>query len=180
MSSTESKTEGRGRRLFFALWPDVRVRAALARVQRELVIHGKPVRAPNLHLTMMFLGQVDADTQQCVETAASNVRAEPIRFALDSSGHWRRARISWLAPSVQPAALETLAHALHDALSECGFAAPTRDFKAHVTLARKVLRAPPEHAFAPIHWRANDFVLVESCSGEKAGQYRIVRRWRLR
>ncbi|MDH5265059.1 MAG: RNA 2',3'-cyclic phosphodiesterase, partial [Betaproteobacteria bacterium] len=48
-------------RLFFALWPDAAARAALADLARATANRygGRAVPAANLHLTLVFLGEVD-------------------------------------------------------------------------------------------------------------------------
>ncbi len=51
-------------RLFYALWPDDAARAQLAQAAAALNVHdGQRVRDENLHLTLVFLGAVDAECQ---------------------------------------------------------------------------------------------------------------------
>ena len=48
-------------RLFCALWPDAATRAALENARSALFpLSGRPVEAANLHVTLVFLGAVDA------------------------------------------------------------------------------------------------------------------------
>ena len=48
-------------RLFFALWPDNEVRRTLDQAGRQLhaACGGRRMRAPNVHLTLVFLGNVE-------------------------------------------------------------------------------------------------------------------------
>ncbi len=62
-------------RLFFALWPSEEVRAGLAEVMASLDVRGgKPVAAENLHITLLFLGSVTAQTRICAEKIAGGSR----------------------------------------------------------------------------------------------------------
>ena len=49
-------------RLFFACWPDAALQEQLAQLGRQLQRQcgGKPSRRENLHLTLVFLGDVDS------------------------------------------------------------------------------------------------------------------------
>jgi 2'-5' RNA ligase len=59
MSDTSSLT-ARPLRLFFACWPDAALQEQLAQLGRQLQRQsgGKPSRRENLHLTLVFLGDV--------------------------------------------------------------------------------------------------------------------------
>ena len=60
-------------RLFFAAWPDAVAAAELARVAEALagLAQGKPVPPEKIHLTLAFLGEIDAGAQRSAAEVAS-------------------------------------------------------------------------------------------------------------
>ena len=100
-------------RLFFALWPDPAVRAALAGVTARLTLpRGRLTPPQNLHVTLVFLGAADAARRACVEAAADGVQAEGFTVTLDRTGWWRRPQVFWAGSSVTPQPLLDLVGAL--------------------------------------------------------------------
>ncbi len=173
-----TRPEAPARRLFFALWPDDDWRRHAVAVQRG-VPGGRPVAVANLHLTLVFLGNVAAGREPCVEAAAASVRGEPFTLSLDRVGWFPRPRVWWLGADIAPAPLVDLVEQLQQALRPCGFEPEGRPFRAHVTLARKVNRRPPPVVPEPFAWAVRDFVLVESLSGPDGVEYRVLARWPL-
>lgn len=173
--------EARRRRLFFGLWPDDATRRDLAALTRRHLpaAAGRPVPARNLHLTLVFLGSVDAEFQSCAERAAGTVRADPFELELCRVGHWARSRVFWTAPAQTPDALTGLVAALSRALAHCGYAPETRAYSAHITLARNVRGPLPGAAHAPVRWRVSDFHLVASETHPRGARYALVTRWPL-
>ena len=165
------------RRLFFALWPDDAVRGQIAALSRQLC--KRPVPDANLHLTLLFLGQVDEAAEACFCAAAARVQSVPFTISLNRYGGWARKRIQWLGPSAPPAALEELAGALFCAGRKCGFEAEKRPFVPHVTLSRKAKKPLEGPAPASIVWHASDFVLAESVSSPGGVRYVVRERWAL-
>jgi 2'-5' RNA ligase len=96
------------RRLFVALWPDAKVRHDLAMLQTRSEIReagGRTVLAKNIHMTLQFLGDVDAFQQQALEAALAELVFEPVTLTLDRMGYWSRPGILWLGPRKTPRAL---------------------------------------------------------------------------
>jgi 2'-5' RNA ligase len=167
-------------RLFFALWPDAAVQAGLAALSRQLL--GKRIRqlpADRLHVTLAFAGPVSAALRLCLEEAAAAVTAGPFEMTIDRVGHWSRPRILWAGPSRTPPELWQLVSDLHAVFEACGLQPERRPYQAHVTLARKISRAPPATDFEPLRWSIGDFCLVESVTDAAGAQYRVLRRWML-
>lgn len=167
-------------RLFFALWPNAAVRAALAASAQALL--GKRVkRVPeaNLHITLAFAGPVTAAVRQCLEQQAAEIRSAPFELTLAHVGHWARPRILWAGPLHTPPELWSLVGELNTAFDACGLARETRPYQAHVTLARKISRPPATTTIEPIHWSIGDFCLVESASGAQGASYRVLASWKL-
>jgi 2'-5' RNA ligase len=167
-------------RLFFALWPDDETRATLAAlIHTQIRRNGHAVSVANLHITLAFLGNQSPEQRSCLETAATLVTAPSFELVIDRLGHWPRPRIFWAGPSTVPDALTTLVERLNLALAGCGYQPEPRRFQAHITLARKALRPPAQIQIPVIDWLARDFCLVESVTGERGVEYRVIGRWPL-
>jgi len=166
-------------RLFFALWPDTEARAALERLAREAARRtgGRPVAAAKLHLTLVFLGEVDPARIPALARAAQGVAGEAFDLPLDRLGAFARARVAWAGCERPPERLLAMQAELEKAVRDSGFSPDERPFAAHLTLARHA-RAPlaPE-GIDPVAWRVATFALVESVPGE--GTYRTLAEWAL-
>ena len=167
-------------RLFFALWPDAAVRTALAQASRELLGNRvKRVPEANLHVTLAFAGPVTAAVRQCIEHQAAGIRAAAFELTLEHVGHWPRPRILWAGPTHTPPELWSLVGGLRSAFEACGLTRETRPYQAHVTLARKISRAPQATSIEPVRWSISDFCLVESVTGPLGASYRVLVSWKL-
>nr|VFK44293.1 MAG: 2'-5' RNA ligase [Candidatus Kentron sp. TC]VFK63204.1 MAG: 2'-5' RNA ligase [Candidatus Kentron sp. TC] len=166
------------RRLFFALWPTEPIRQALAEIARSVVCRGNPVSARNFHVTLAFLGPVDARRRDCMERMAAEVEAEPFVLRLNRMGCFSRAGIAWSGASRTPQGLISLVEGLHGRLAECGFIPEKRPFTPHVTLFRKARVESGSHK--AVEWAVDGFCLVESSTLPTGARYRVLRRWPLR
>ncbi len=172
------------RRLFFALWPDQPMRKALSTAVHETmtaVRAGRPVPVENLHVTLAFLGGVpEASMAALVEVARDlSLRAQPVIVTLDRIDYWRRAQILCAAASREPAGAAAIAEGLKSALSAGGFRPDLKPFRAHVTLARQVRRAPPAAGMPAVTWSFEEFVLIESRTLPEGSSYSVVESWTL-
>ena len=164
-------------RLFFALWPDDRLRQRLESLAAGLSERalGKPIPAAKVHMTLAFLGEVPHDRFPAAVEAASRVTGEAFDLALDEIGSFRSAHVAWIGSSKGHPALTTLQAGLAGELRREGFELETRPFAAHVTLARRILRPIGRQAVEPIAWPVRDFALVASDTGR--GSYEVKRSW---
>lgn len=167
-------------RVFFALWPESEVRAQIAAAVKEAVAasDGRPVPPERLHLTLAFLGEVDATAVEEARRAARNVSIERFSMVLDRLGYWSQPRINWLAPSDVPGALYRLADELWGALGEVGFERELRPYRPHVSLVRGGsgrldLRIRDAEEW-PVHWTVDGFALIESKTGPDARSYTVL------
>jgi 2'-5' RNA ligase len=168
------------RRLFFALWPDELTRARLSSVGASPdAVAGRWVEGLHLHLTLVFLGNVVAPQQDCVQQAASGIKGRRFDLVLDVLGLWRRSQILWIGASQTPSELLSLVDALHASLANCGFMPEARTYHPHVTLARKLRENFAGTAIAPIRWPLDRFVLVESSQEGGGVKYEILKSWDL-
>ncbi len=164
--------------LFFALWPDQTVRTGLVHLQHGLSGHdGRWHHPDDLHMTLVFLGKVAPERLECVHRVAGKIAAQPFSIELNRLGYWKRPRILWCSPDHTPHPLIRLVHELQLGLSGCGFRPEQRDYRPHVTLARKAGRVDAGLLDVPVIWRPSEFVLAGSHSGTELPRYRILARW---
>ena len=126
----------------------------------------------------LFLGPTEGSTRDCVERMAARVGGHGFSLTLDRVEHRTKQGIVWVAADV-PAPLTALVEELRRALLECGLQLENREYRAHVTLARKVRRAQRVGTIAPITWHVDRFVLVESKTYPSGASYQILRSWPL-
>lgn len=166
-------------RVFFALWPDAAVRAGLASLaqSRALLPGARRVPPEHLHLTLAFIGGVEAAQRQRLETAAARVQAAGFELTLAGHVHFARAQVGCLAVAPLPALLNLQARLLA-ALADEGVALKSATFRPHVTIARRLVHAPAWPDYAPYRWRVREFVLVDSRRGAVPA-YTVIGRWPL-
>ncbi len=167
------------RRIFFALWPDDLTRQKLSESLSSSVIselHGHIFKAQNLHLTLHFLGNVSAETFNCVLTAAEKIQFSPFDLTLDCYGVFKRPKVFWMGVSNIPPALYKLYEDLGDALAVCDYQVEKRDFTPHVTLMRKIKRFDSgDKKIQPVFWHIKQFALVESIQDKDGVIYKPVK-----
>ncbi|WP_376696577.1 RNA 2',3'-cyclic phosphodiesterase [Wenzhouxiangella sp. EGI_FJ10305] len=165
------------RRLFFALWPDEKIRREIVE-RREMLGRGSLKRVPdhNLHLTLLFLGDQPAERLGEFEAAADAIRGKPCELRLDRFGWFPGAGVLWLGGEA-PETLQALQAALYARIGELGIDLDRRPFRPHVTLFRKVARRPDLPTPSPLSWPVREFALVESIPGQP---YRRIGRWSIR
>jgi RNA 2',3'-cyclic 3'-phosphodiesterase len=176
--SAAGSDDGRAR-LFFALWPDRATRAALARLAREQqhACGGRAVAAGNLHLTLVFLGDVTAQRIGDVCDIAGNIAAPDFGLTLDTVSYWRHNHIVWAGPRVCPEALRALVAGLESALAHSGFKFDRRAYQPHVTLVRHAPHAPAISTTAALQWPVSGFALVQSLRRGERRVYEVLRQW---
>lgn len=182
MATTEQENgqPGATERLFVALWPDAAVQNALAEAARQehgRSQDGRTVPAEKLHLTLMFLGDVDRAQRACVERQLGTVSWAPVVLRLDRLGWFARPRVLWAGSRETPAVLSGLVRQIGEALVPCGFAPEKRPYQAHITLARKVKRPPRSLELTPLECVFDNLTLVRSVVDNDGSAYEIIGRW---
>jgi len=170
-----------GARVFFALWPDPATRNRIAQHGLELAVRadGRATAATALHMTLVFVGAVPIDSLASISEAADSVRVPNFVLSLDRLGTWRGNGIGWLAPSHVPDAALQLSENLRIALRERGIAFDAKNFKAHVTIVRKLARPAAMELVAAIEWNVQEFVLMRSRLAAEGARYERVGQWTL-
>lgn len=169
-------------RVFFALWPNEKARAALAGWQPELhkLCGGHVMRAPTLHATLAFLGEVAPHRMEALQLAAQEVAGVPFELVFDQACYWRHNHIVYAAPRNTPHELEQLAYDLRTCLIRHRFHFDKQPFNAHVTLLRHAKWGNgPLPAMRPEMWRMRDFALVQSSPDESGAHYEVLTRFPL-
>lgn len=152
-------------RLFVALWPGRDLREALVawRERQAWPTHARPTPASQLHLTLHFLGQVPRERLHAL-SAALHQPFTPFTLRLGRPVLWPGgvAVLEPLRPAPRLAQLHaTLAQALH----ACDLRTESRDYRAHLTLARHAQPTQWLDDGPGLRWPVRAYALVESCPG---------------
>lgn len=172
-------------RVFFAIWPDSTAQKQLAALAEQLqagrFCSGRKTEPENIHLTLVFVGEVDASELDALCLVADEVRDNACAFdvVIEHIRYWKHKGIAYAAPGNVPRELEDLVTALQDALSAAGFSIEQRTYKPHITLMRKASCNAMPHLAAPIFWKAREWILVKSTQTGNGSVYNAIRRWPL-
>jgi RNA 2',3'-cyclic 3'-phosphodiesterase len=171
-----------GRRLFFALWPPDEFRDQLVSATQSIARDsgGRVIPPENLHVTLLFLGQVSQARFEAVQQAAdlcANAPAFELRF--DRVEVWGRANLLALTTTVTPSEAARLAEELRRPLRDELTEKSEHEFRPHITLARDLPRRRRAEPIQSLLVKVNEFVLVESRPGPGGSQYSVVARWPL-
>lgn len=167
-------------RLFFALWPDDTTRKSIAQFAESMNnIRGKKVQAVNFHITLSFLGEVEASRIDSLLRAAGGVRGQGFELVLDKLDCFSRSRIMYMGCSHIPGRLKQLVCNLEEKLAGCGYVREKRPYTPHVTLARKYSQPAHPQGVINIAWSVKNFSLVESRSGVDSVGYHVLQSWPL-
>lgn len=171
------------RRLFFALTlpPALRRQWVAWRAARFPAETGRPVAQANLHLTLVFLGNVGAAQEQVLRAAAGRLRQPAFDLRLDDCGHWPGAGVVWLDCRRAPRELLQLAAWLRDRATRNGCSQNLLPFHPHISLWRQATQPvalPPDTPGWTTH--VSRFGLWLSAFDNGRVRYRLVQDWPLR
>jgi len=168
-------------RLFFALWPDDPLRHTLYKVTRRPVrlSGGKPVPQSNFHITLVFLGSLNAADELRARQAADSVAGTPFELQLDRLGFWPEPRVLWLGAADVPVPARRLAADLAKALRMWGLQPDPKPFVPHVTLARKIVKPGKTGELHTLHWQVREFALLRSLMHARGSEYQPLAFWPL-
>lgn len=164
-------------RLFFALWPPREAAEALHAWVRDVQCStgGRVTRAETIHLTLAFLGEVDAARVPGLK--GLSVKAERHSLPMEQARYWPHNRIVWAGPLETPGATRLLVERLNENLLGKNFKIEKRPFAVHVTLLRKA-REPGELPPLPVvSWPVEEFLLVRSRLSAAGPRYEVIERF---
>ena len=168
------------RRLFFALWPSSAEQHAFEQLMRPYVLAsgGRAIQARNLHVTLVFLGQVPEPrlevAKQCADRVGSCGR---IDLQFDRVEVWKRSRVLSLVPSATPPELSALVERLKFNLLSEHFETRQEEYRPHLTLARDAKNRIDDALPNPIAWSTTQFVLVQSETTASGSTYTVLHYW---
>jgi 2'-5' RNA ligase len=139
----------------------------------------------NYHLTLRFLGDTTDAQRRCVGKMLDEVAAGSAPFSLELTGlgafpNWRKMGVLWVGVAGDVPSLHSLQAAVEAGVQTCGFAAESRAFHPHATLARvrpgikrsafktqiaqagALLAAQTKVAQQLGHWTVSELVLMRS------------------
>jgi 2'-5' RNA ligase len=164
-------------RLFFALWPPEALSRARDNQAKVLArrFGGKPSRRETIHLTLAFLGEIDAAFLPAVAEAGRRVDAAPFELVLDRFDCWRHNGLLWAGCAEPAEGLRLLVTRLREQLRAASIVFDTAPrFVPHLTLVRKtgvsrgdIATLPPE----PLIWTCSSFMLVHSRPAAASREY---------
>ncbi|NOZ08429.1 MAG: RNA 2',3'-cyclic phosphodiesterase [FCB group bacterium] len=129
----------------------------------------------HLHLTLLFLGNIEADLIAVLSEKLRRINAGPrISASIEGTGIFpdeHHARILWLGMRNGSAELISLQKSITRAVADICPQNPRDSFKPHITIGRVRPKVKPERidfipflntVYNPIHFTINEFILYES------------------
>lgn len=173
-------------KVFVGIELDSRARAKCASIAERLRASGLDGRfepPAKFHITLAFLGWIDAERVAEIELAmkAAAGALAPFTLALDRVGAFpdeRRPRIVWIGSTEQGAAFRALSQSLRQSYAALGFSFD-KHAVAHVTIARtKEPRKPLPmlDAIDPIPLHVTRIALFESLPDADTTRYEVISR----
>ncbi|HNX29306.1 MAG TPA: RNA 2',3'-cyclic phosphodiesterase [Syntrophomonadaceae bacterium] len=133
-------------RLFIAIDLNEEIKDNLIRIILQLKnksLRGSYTRRENLHITLVFLGEVEKSKINLIEQAMNEVKAVSFKMSLRGFGCFRRKEgdIYWIGIN-QNEKLNDIYQQLHMQLTRAGFVLENRPFKPHLTVGRRIVTGP--------------------------------------
>lgn len=134
-------------RLFIAINLSEEIKDYLTAAIRELksaASKGNFTHRENLHLTLVFLGELGPDKLGSVKAAMNRVNGEPFRLSFSGFGKFKRngGDIHWAGVD-RCEALFSVQKQLTAELEKAGFTPEDRAYSPHLTLGREVRLSDP-------------------------------------
>jgi 2'-5' RNA ligase len=169
-------------KLFAGIELDEEVRqrcAAISAQLRDGGLDGRFDDASKFHITLAFLGRVEAERVDEISESLASIgnAAQPFTLTLDKIGAFpneRRPKVVWIGARDQGAPFRRLARAARTAYEQLGFRF-NKDAVAHVTVAR--VKSGNAHVpmidVPAIHVRVEEIALFESLPAGKTTRYEV-------
>ena len=176
-------------RLFVAIESSEGIRASIASLLQEfraIAPQVKWIKPENLHITLKFLGETDANKLDLILDVLQGIHtARPIILnfsGLDYFSNAKRSSILWAG--IQPSPnLQRIAQEIDLQMAKLGFPREDRAFSPHLTLARLNKTGLPQKLVVAIeknssrafgNFLANEFHLIESKLKSSGAEYTTV------
>lgn len=171
------------KRLFLGIALNKQQTQQLCELQANFDSTVRLVSATNLHLTLVFLGLVDDETEQQLEEQISLMDKPKFNLTLDKLVHWAKPKILCLTGQCDDPALSALAKNCSALLSQHELHDDKHPFTPHITLARKAKHLPENMptsvAIKPLLLAPKTIHLFHSQSTIEGVKYQILRSWDL-
>ncbi len=151
-------------RVFFAIYPPHHVCEQLTH-QAEMfqpVCGGHRVKIQNIHLTLVFLGNVSLNRIDVLRKTMQTITAQAFDLTFDEICYWKHQQVIFARPGKSPPELFSLVSLLRMALETTGFRFDNRTYKPHITLIRKANPIAATGLVNPVHWHVNEWSLLQS------------------
>ncbi|SEL45451.1 RNA 2',3'-cyclic phosphodiesterase [Nitrosovibrio tenuis] len=180
------RSTGKTVRVFFAIWPDNAAQEQMAglatRLRLDPLCGGRKTKGDNIHLTLVFVGEVDAVGLQTLLEAGNkigNAGTGGFDFVIDAIRYWKHNQIVYATTDKAPQRLTDLVSALQGALSAAGFFLEQRPYIPHITLMKRASCRIVPKLPEPVVWRVREWMLVKSEQTSDGSVYTPIHRWSL-
>ena len=162
------------RRLFFALWPDMRQRDSLRDVIGSVAktVEGTPTDRRNWHVTLAYVGVFPEQRIPILFEKTAAIDIEPFHLHFDRMEFWPRQKIAAICAQTVPPELQRLVEALKEAIASVGVPVEDRNYRPHITAVRNTRHFATERLALRATTEWSGFELMESISGPGGAMYR--------
>ena len=177
-------------RYFFALNPDDKTRENIVFTRSQLFRSGLPrsgreVKSENLHLTLLFLGNLTQEQQHKMINEAKRITFPEFELSLNKIGYFKKSQIVWLGTDTIPETLLNLNQQLLMAAKQSELAISQQTYIPHVTLAKKSRTIDKTKIIdntetidktvpLAVDWKVTGFVLFKSIDTPQGVKYQVV------
>ncbi len=173
-------------RLFFALVPPESIKKDIIQFTNNFKIINSNVKVmpkEKLHITLFFLGDVDAAVVPKIVKNVKKIKLEPFFVHLDYLGYFSNSRVFWMGCNHIPKKLLLLVNQIEQALQQVenldyDFIINKKNkYTPHVTLYKKLALGDItvlNNASPNLTWDINSFCLLRSKHIDNTSEYELV------
>ncbi len=133
---------------------------------------GRRMPDESLHLTLAFLGEVEAAQAAVLVDWVNRLAVPPGEWRLNAWGRFQRPGIVWVGSQAPDTALAALHRRLWSQLEELGITGRPSRYVPHVTLLRRAERLETEGLSVPaLTWRYHRLELIQSITDARGSHY---------
>ncbi|MBX3615808.1 RNA 2',3'-cyclic phosphodiesterase [Nitrosomonas sp.] len=182
MVDNNSASEKESSRVFLAAFPNEILQKKLTQQAVELhtTCGGRIIKTRHIHLTLLFLGNVDICRIDILRETMRKISAQKFELELNKISYWKHNQIIFAEAEHYPNELFLLVESLRNSLTEAGFLFDKRHYKPHITLIKKASHPITSQLMKPILWHINEWHLVQSKPGQKGIDYISLAHWPLK